>query len=260
MKCRYCNKDISENVNFCIYCGEANDKTLDQKIDDNLISSNSWTPPKNNNAVNNSLITGVIALFFGFFIGNFFGLVAIVLGVFAIIYGVKGIKAGAVKKSVLGATFGFLGILFGIIFLIKIGIQTRIILTLDEKYEEKFNLMLPSDRPDAYVLNDNLLPRYSFNVNEFHYNLESEELETLASDLYSSNTGWIWYPMNPYLSTHFSELELKTNEGLYFYYDNKLESTVVKELDDDYDIVIIIIDSQSNKLSIYEIWMEDVNV
>jgi hypothetical protein len=250
MKCRNCEREIQDDVRFCPHCGKQNESSI-AEVD--IIKAHTWHPVEKNktNMVTNALVCGSISVAVSFFLGSFFPIIGIVLGFIAVYYGLKTIKSPSVKKAVLGTTLGFLGIVFGGIYLATVGIQTRTINNLNEKYQEKFNLVLPDKSPDSYVINNNLVPRYSFHVNEFHYTLSEQEMEKFLF----SEVPWENLPLNHQLSSKFIELEFNAHSGFYFCYDNELESYILPNLNKEYDIVIIVLDTNKGKLSIYEIWV-----
>ena len=225
---------------------------LERKKDTEIATTVQQTPIKDPR-VSYALTFGTISLVLGFLLSGGFSIIAIMFGVIAIFNGIKIIKTPAKNKAVLGATFGLLGFIFGVISLAQMGIIMHTFNNINEKYEEQFALVLPKKEPDAFVFYFAQDKDHSFKVNQFHYKLKEDEFYAV---LESQDWNEPYETSSLVPSFIVREYELDTIDSNFVFISNIEEGFFVPDLEEqeDYEFSIIIIDGENQTLTIYEVW------
>jgi RNA polymerase subunit RPABC4/transcription elongation factor Spt4 len=243
MKCPNCHHEILEGSKYCQYCGAEiadNEQTIE--------TESTVVDIEDKKAAQNAVLFGSLSVFASIFFEGFVYYIAIVFGFFAFVYGFR-IRTKLLNKAILAMTLGFLGIFLSVLFLIKTQKVINIVNQIDDKCQEKFAIALPTS-PDQYLINDNLLPSYPFKANKYHYVLSQEDIESILA----ARDDWEQLPLPEYFTDYFEEAIFNFNQGKYLIYDNLSSSLSMPDSLNDYDLIVIIIDTENSEISIYEFW------
>lgn len=243
MKCINCDKLLPDGAKFCPECGSPVNETFTEKK--NIKEKPSYIQYSNNNTVATTLTFGTLALCISFFLGGYIGLTGILFGIFAIINGIKFIKTPYLKKAMLGMTFGLLGICLGLISLIQMGIANNKLNSVNEKYELVFRHLSPNKEPESYLFYFQRFDETPFWSNEYHYNLESQEVEALYNRL-----DWTQYRENTDFSYIAHEIGIDLSEGSFCIHN----MDGLLDLENRFDYYIIYVDPENNEMIIVEVW------
>lgn len=245
MKCNHCGQEIQDNSKFCPFCGV--EQSEQEVIQEN---TKSWQRLEKNNTVNIALICGSLSLFFSLIIGGLISVAGLLLAPICLYFSIRNFKPALLKKAVLGLAFGVLGIIFGIINLINIRIAWKAIEEMENECQEKIEITISDAELGSFLLHNNPLSPQSYHVNQYQYRLT----EAKRDELIQQRSDWQHLPLPTVFRNAFTDVNLNFSGGSYLFYDNITNTVAMPEVEDDYDFMLVIIDTQNNKLYIYEFW------
>jgi len=251
MKCIFCNQEIDENAKFCPYCGKqipATDEAVEIKY--------KGDPTKANLSIGLGLTSIVIAYFFSL---SFYVIIAFICGIFALIYGIKSFDSVKRGRAQWGAVFGAVSVFLSVIFLAFLLNQSLKAQKSASFYANELHIdYFPDEKPQIYHIHSDIFRLYNVNVNYYFYSLEDEKADDLTNDI----TEDIWWLSLPFSEDQLAFLENVDGEeklisfpaeGYFLSYDKKHE-TYTFPTEDEYHFILIIFDTDNNKINIYEFW------